>query len=124
MLDAKKACGLEPSCSAHYELVAEIFTKMNRVDKARKYYEKAWALNICNELTNAWGPTEEFCAQLEAERALGTTPRRLRQAEQRAREGTDNGFPPPVLVTRGGATRLWSLSSIREWWMLRSSDNF
>ena len=29
------------------------------------------ALNICNELTNAWGPTEEFCAQLEAEGALG-----------------------------------------------------
>lgn len=28
-------------------------------------------LNICNELENAWGPTEGFCEMLEAELALG-----------------------------------------------------
>ena len=60
---------------------------------------------------------DDLVTLAEAERALGATPRQVRQIEQRTREGAVTGMPPALVV--GRSVRLWSLEALRAWWQDR-----
>ena len=49
LLDAENVCSREPSWSVGYKRTAEIYQKLGNLNKARKFYEKALALDVKNE---------------------------------------------------------------------------